>query len=86
MKKLYFSFALVCCTSLLSLAQNVNLQVVITKLERTAYVDCIGCGDPDPTWKIQGTHNGTGALTFGPYCWHYANMNPTLWDISPSVR
>lgn len=82
MKKLYFLIALFCCTSLLSLAQNVNLQVVVTKLERTAYVDCIACGDPDPTWKIQGTHNGLGALTYGPYCWHYADMNPTLWDIA----
>ncbi len=63
-------------------AQNVNLQVLVTKVERSSYSDCVGCGDADPTWKIQGTHNGLGALTYGPYCWHFGSMVNTIWDIS----
>lgn len=65
-----------------SAQQNANLQIRITRLERQPYGDCTACGDPDPTWKIQSTHNGTGALTYGPNCWHYGEMNFTLWDIN----
>jgi gliding motility-associated-like protein len=63
-------------------AQNINLQVRITKLEKTGYSDCSVCGDPDPTWKIQGTNNGSGATITGPVCSHYAEMNFNLWDIN----
>jgi gliding motility-associated-like protein len=83
MKKLYLISAIVaqlifaCATY----AQNVNLEVRITKLERTGYSDCFGCNDPDPTWKIQSTHNGAGAINYGPFCWHYGDMAFTLWDI-----
>ncbi|MFN8322816.1 MAG: gliding motility-associated C-terminal domain-containing protein [Chitinophagales bacterium] len=83
MKKIYYLlFALLLCNTNIFSQGNVNLEVRITKLERGSYADCAACGDPDPTWKIQATNNGTGALNYGPVCWHFADMVNTLWDIS----
>src|SRR5689334_22649959 len=82
MKKFTLSLIAVCLLISANLfAQNVNLQVLVTKVERNSYSDCIGCGDPDPTWKIQATHNGLGALTYGPFCWHFPSMVNTIWDV-----
>ncbi len=81
MKKLYLT-AILAGLLFSAWAQNVNLQVRVTRLERNFYNDCNACGDPDPTWKVRGTHNGTGATNYGPFCWHYAEMGFTLWDIT----
>lgn len=62
-------------------AQNVNLEVRITRLERSAYADCAGCGDPDPTWIVRGTHNGSGAFPI-TNCWHFGDMVNTVYDIT----
>jgi gliding motility-associated-like protein len=81
MNKIY-----VLCLALLmvqvAFTQNANFQVRITKLERTGYSDCGLCGQPDPTWKVQSTHNGSGAQVYGPNCWHFPDMTFTLWDIA----
>jgi gliding motility-associated-like protein len=65
-----------------SYAQNVNLEVVVTRLERTNYGDCGLCGDPDPVWKVSGTHNGAGAITYGPVCRSFTELNTLIWDIN----
>ncbi|MCW5906398.1 MAG: gliding motility-associated C-terminal domain-containing protein [Chitinophagales bacterium] len=78
-----FTLLLITCSAVATLhaQQNANLEVRITRLERLPYADCLACGDPDPTWKVQVTHNGTGAVTYGPNCWHYPEMGFSLWDI-----
>jgi gliding motility-associated-like protein len=83
MKKIYTLFALLLlCNTFIFSQTNVNLEVRITKLERGSYADCAACGDPDPTWKIQATNNGSGSLNYGPVCFHFGDMVNTLWDIS----
>ncbi len=66
------------------MAQNVNLQVEIIKLERTNYGDCTLCGDPEPTWNVTGSQNGTGGGT-GSTCWIYNSMPGTLWDLQTTT-
>jgi gliding motility-associated-like protein len=75
----------------LTFAQNVNLQVHITGLERTNYSDCNACGNPDPTWKITAVDNTPGSPVAGPICFHYENdpntielQNFLIWNVTNS--
>ncbi|MDB5283000.1 MAG: hypothetical protein JWO06_2075, partial [Bacteroidota bacterium] len=79
MKKLYLGLALL-CSFVLANAQNVNLQVQITQLSRDSYSDCVGCGNPDPTWIVTGTDNGSGAIV-NTNCFSYEEMPTTVWNI-----
>jgi hypothetical protein len=62
-------------------AQNVNFQVVVTRLERSGYGDCTLCGSPDPTWKVAIVDNANGTQD-GYFCWAFGSMSGTLWDVS----
>ncbi|HWB65175.1 MAG TPA: hypothetical protein VG603_16790, partial [Chitinophagales bacterium] len=80
MKKFYAVCTALLTTVVILNAQNVNLQVYITQLQRTAYSDCAFCGSPDPTWIVRGTDNGTGSVV-SSNCFHYDEMVATIWDI-----
>lgn len=76
-------FFVVCCLVVPSIfAQTVNLRVNIVSVERTNYGDCTACGNPDPTWKITSTDNGTGSVVNGPYCIHFEEDPNTFEAIS----
>ena len=90
--KSLFSIALFFALFLVVNAQNVNLQVHITGVERTNYGDCTACGNPDPTWKITAVDNAPGSPTAGPVCFHYAEdpntieiQNYLIWNVTNSV-
>lgn len=45
MKKIFTTIVFI-ASCILSISQNVNLEVRITRLERNAYSDCAACGNP----------------------------------------
>ncbi len=83
MKQIYSTLIFLFMASWL-MAQNVNLQVEIITQQRTNYGDCFGCFDPDPTWNISGSHNGSGGGTTG-ICWYYEEMAGTTWDLTTTT-
>ncbi|MEI6765838.1 MAG: T9SS type A sorting domain-containing protein [Bacteroidota bacterium] len=75
---LFFVSILMSCSSLYS-QPLAYLYVGVITLERYNS-DCWGCGNPDPTWYVSGTHNGTGGGTYTKG-WQYSEMPGYSWDL-----
>lgn len=86
MKKLllYSLFSLfLCALPRAAWAQKVNVIVEIYQVERSSSLDDGFYGDPDPTWIMNASTNGSYASRYNPtWCYAYEEMSGTVWQHS----
>lgn len=80
MKRIFTLFAVIAICTISIKAQLVNYEVEIIQVERTNYSDCAGCGQPDPTWLINGLDNASPAIS--NTCIHVPESNTILTPVS----